>query len=133
MKDHVGTRGAVIAAAVMAAALWALTGTAALASQNDAVKNSANGTLEEFVAAQFSGPGETIAGKAREIAQKVKEDAMDPEGKDAFVTASGKVLRRTDGKWIFPEKSPARGDEISIVFTGDIIFDTWQNPWSSIA
>ena len=133
MKDHVGTRGAVIAAAVMAAALWALTGTAALASQNDAEKNSANGTLEEFVAAQFSGPGETIAGKAREIAQKVKEDAMDPEGKDAFVTASGKVLRRTDGKWIFPEKSPARGDEISIVFTGDIIFDTWQNPWSSIA
>ena len=58
---------------------------------------------------------------------------MDPEGRDVIMTASGKVLRRTDGKWVVPEEKPASKEEITLVFTGDIIFDRGQNPWSAIA
>ena len=87
----------------------------------------------QIVADALSEAGKDLDGQVHVIARRVKKEAMDPEGKDKFVTASGKVLRRTDGKWIFPEEGPASDDEITIVFTGDIIFDTTQNPWSSIA
>ena len=87
----------------------------------------------QIVADALSEAGKDLDGQVHVIARRVKKEAMDPEGKDKFVTASGKVLRRSDGKWIFPEEGPASDDEITIVFTGDIIFDTTQNPWSSIA
>lgn len=77
--------------------------------------------------------GEVISQSAEKSVEEVRKDAMDPEGKDVIVTASGKVLKRSDGKWVVPGKEPASEDEISIVFTGDIIFHKGQNPWSSIA
>ena len=122
-----------IAAAAMSAALLLSSGMYACGAQagdpkpNEAVK-PAQAILEAL-----SEAGESMDGQALVIARRVKKDAMDPEGKDKFVTASGKVLRRSDGKWIFPEEEPSSDSEISIVFTGDIIFDTRQNPWSSIA
>jgi len=81
----------------------------------------------------LSEAGKSLDEQTHVIAEQVTREAMDPEGKDKFITASGKVLRRTDGKWIFPEEGSASDDEVTIVFTGDIIFDTRQNPWSSIA
>ena len=77
--------------------------------------------------------GNEILAEAQDTARKVKESAMDPEGRDVIMTASGKVLRRTDGKWVVPEEKPASKEEITLVFTGDIIFDRGQNPWSTIA
>ena len=77
--------------------------------------------------------GGVILQEAESTAEKVRESAMDPEGRDVIITASGKVLRRTDGKWVVPEEKPSSEDEITLVFTGDIIFERGQNPWSSIA
>ena len=77
--------------------------------------------------------GDEIRQEAQDTARKVKESAMDPEGRDVIVTASGKVLRRTDGKWVVPQEKPASSKEITLVFTGDIVFERGQNPWSSIA
>lgn len=76
---------------------------------------------------------ETVAGEADAIKNGIAKKAMDPEGADVIVTASGKRLSREDGKWVLPAQKPKSDGEISIVFAGDIIFDTWQNPWSSIA
>ena len=133
VRKGIRIAGAIIAVQIMAAVLSVSIGTVAFASDNNARESRQNGTLEEAVAGQFSEAGDAVAGKVREISQKVKKEAMDPEGKDKFLTASGKVLRRTDGKWVFPEEKPASDNEVTIVFAGDIIFETVQNPWSSIA
>ena len=77
--------------------------------------------------------GDMILQEAESTAGRVRESAMDPEGRDVIITASGKVLRRTDGKWVVPQEKPSSEDEITLVFTGDIIFERGQNPWSSIA
>ena len=76
---------------------------------------------------------EAARDEAEGIAEELKRDAMDPAGRDVIVTASGKRLSRSDGKWVLPGGEPASGEETTIVFVGDIIFDTVQNPWSSIA
>lgn len=102
-------------------------------TQKETLEQTAAMEPVQIMAEALSGAGRDLDGQAHVIAQQVKKEAMDPEGKDKFVTASGKVLRRTDGKWVFPEEGPASDSEITIVFTGDIIFDTRQNPWSSIA
>ena len=104
------------------------------AAETDAEQNSVRViSPAQCIEEKLSEAGKLLGGQAFAIAQEVKNSAMDPEGRDAIVTASGKVLRRTDGKWIVPEKKLASDDEITIVFTGDIIFETQQNPWSSIA
>ena len=107
--------------------------TAAVPTETGASEQSAAAKPAQTMTEALSGAGESLDGQALVIAQQVKKGARDPEGKDKFVTASGKVLRKADGRWIFPEERPAADSEITIVFTGDIIFDTWQNPWSSIA
>ena len=67
------------------------------------------------------------------VVQEVRRKAMDPEGASVFISSSGKAVAREDGKWVTPGEKPESDQEISIVFVGDIIFDTTQNPWSSIA
>ena len=67
------------------------------------------------------------------VVQEVRRKAADPEGVSVFISSSGKALTREDGKWVTPGEKPESDQEISIVFVGDIIFDTVQNPWSSIA
>lgn len=80
---------------------------------------------------------EAAADAVREQAEIVEKElrrrARDPESSDVIIADSGKILKREDGKWILPKKDLSDQSEISIVFVGDIIFDTWQNPWSSIA
>ena len=76
---------------------------------------------------------ETVRGLADSVEEEFMEKAKDPSGSDTIITASGKVLNRSDGKWVTPQQEPGSDSEISIVFVGDIIFETGQNPWSSIA
>ena len=72
--------------------------------------------------------GEILRTAADEICAQAAETARDPEGADKILTATGKVLHRSDGKWVIPKERPAGGEETTIVFTGDIIFDRGQNP-----
>ena len=76
---------------------------------------------------------EAVQACSESAAAEFRKKALDPNGADAIITASGKALTREDGKWITPEREPESDKEISIVFVGDIIFETGQNPWSSIA
>ena len=122
----------ILAALIAVAALFGKV--TALAAQTGAPEKNTNRTIAEVLPGIFSEAGRTAEEQAREIAKTVKADAMIPaDGRSAVITSSGKVLHRSDGKWVLPEKKPASDSEITIVFTGDIIFDTRQNPWSSIA
>ena len=103
-----------------------------IAAADNAAARETGDTVTQIGAALSEAAGQ-ISEAAGQISESVKADAMNPEGRDVIVTSSGKVLRRSDGKWVTPAKAPASGEEITIVFTGDIIFDTRQNPWSSIA
>ena len=109
----------------LAACLWAALSPGAALRAKAADGGSFSEVLREA--------GGVILQEAESTAEKVRESAMDPEGRDVIITASGKVLRRTDGKWVVPEEKPSSEDEITLVFTGDIIFERGQNPWSSIA
>ena len=122
----------ILAALIAVAALFGKV--TALAAQTGAPEKNTNRTIAEVLPGIFSEAGRTAEEQAREIAKTVKADAMIPaDGRSAVITSSGKVLHRSDGKWVLPEKKPASDSEITIVFTGDIIFDTRQNPWCSIA
>lgn len=76
---------------------------------------------------------DSVLRQAQEVEKELRRRARDPEGADAIIADSGKILHREDGKWILPKEDLSASDEFTIVFAGDIIFDTWQNPWSSIA
>ena len=76
---------------------------------------------------------EEVLREAEPIEREFRQRALDPEGASAIISSSGKALTRDDGKWVTPGEKPESDQEISIVFVGDIIFDTVQNPWSSIA
>lgn len=76
---------------------------------------------------------EEVKREAEPIEREFRRRAQDPEGADAIISSHGKTLTRKDGKWVTPGEKPASDREISIVFVGDIIFETGQNPWSSIA
>ena len=82
-------------------------------------------------AEEFRGPEHMMQSAADEvlretepIVQEFRRRAMDPEGASAVISASGKALTREDGKWVTPGEQPGSDQEISIVFVGDIIFDT---------
>ena len=76
---------------------------------------------------------EEVLREAGPIEREFRQRALDPEGASVIISSSGKALTREDGKWVTPGQQPESDQEISIVFVGDIIFDTVQNPWSSIA
>ena len=76
---------------------------------------------------------EEVLREAEPIEREFRRRALDPEGASAIISSSGKALTREDGKWVTPGEQPESDQEISIVFVGDIIFETGQNPWSSIA
>lgn len=70
---------------------------------------------------------------AETVMSACRQRAMDPEGAETVISAHGKALRREDGKWVTLKEEAASEGEISIVFVGDVIFETGQNPWSAIA
>ena len=105
--------------------LSGIVGGRAVAAADDTVAKETADTVAQI--------GAALSEAAGQIAESVKADAMNPEGRDVIVTASGKALRRSDGKWVTPSQTPSSEEELTIVFTGDIIFETGQNPWSSIA
>ena len=76
---------------------------------------------------------EEVLREAEPIEREFRRRAADPEGASVVISSSGKALTREDGKWVTPGEQPESDREISIVFVGDIIFETGQNPWSSIA
>ena len=119
-RKKIAITAALTAAVACAALIWPATPGAAaetLGAQEIMVKRAA----------------EAVLSQVKPTVEEFRKKAMDPEGAKAIITASGKVLTREDGKWITPENGPASDSEISIVFVGDIIFETGQNPWSSIA
>ena len=109
-------------AAVFTGGVLALSAPAAVSAESQSVQEIMVKIAAEAVLAQ-----------TEPAVEEFRKRAMDPTGADAIITASGKVLTRDDGKWITPEKEPDSEQEISIVFVGDIIFETGQNPWSAIA
>ena len=76
---------------------------------------------------------ETIGETEEKAAAQMREEMMDPEGKDAIISASGKMLRRSDGRWLTPEDIKSGAGKFTIAFTGDVIFDRGQNPWAASA
>ena len=119
-RKKIAITAALTAAVACAALIWPATPGAAaetLGAQEIMVKRAA----------------EAVLSQVKPTVEEFRKKAMDPEEAKAIITASGKVLTREDGKWITPENGPASDSEISIVFVGDIIFETGQNPWSSIA
>ena len=76
---------------------------------------------------------ETIIEAAENTAEQIKEGMMDPEKGDFVLSASGKILERSQGKWVLPENGRSTEGEFTIVFTGDLIFDRGQNPWAASA
>lgn len=66
--------------------------------------------------------------EADDIADSVRTGASDPKKSDVIVTKTGGRLSRDDGTWIVPAQDLADEDEITILYAGDIIFDSTQNP-----
>ena len=110
---------AYILAAMIAAAVpaWSPVSAEVFSGQDDWMRAAAEEVLRE------AGP----------IEREFRRRAADPEGASVVISSSGKALIREDGKWVTPGEQPESDREISIVFVGDIIFETGQNPWSSIA
>ncbi|HAB94001.1 MAG TPA: capsule biosynthesis protein [Lachnospiraceae bacterium] len=76
---------------------------------------------------------ETILDAAESTADKLEEEMRDPEKGDFVLSSSGKILERSQGKWVLPKESADPEGRFTIVFTGDIIFDRGQNPWVASA
>ena len=70
---------------------------------------------------------------AESTAEWVKEEMKNPEKGDLVLSSSGKILERSQGKWVLPKNDLSEEGKFTIVFTGDIIFDRGQNPWAASA
>ena len=75
----------------------------------------------------------TIMDAAESTAEWIKEEMKDPEKGDLMLSSSGKILERSQGKWVLPKNDLSEEGKFTIVFTGDIIFDRGQNPWAASA
>lgn len=81
-----------------------------------------------WIGGQIRQAAEVLEECAEEICGSVKEAARDPQRSDKIRTATGKILSKSDGKWVIPAEGPASDKEAVIVFAGDIIFERSQNP-----
>ena len=116
-------------AAAAAAAVFLIASGSALASEDNSGGDVRTRAYERIV----KEAAETIGETEEKAASQMREEMMDPEGKDAIITASGKMLRRTDGRWLTPDDPKSDTGEFTIAFTGDVIFDRGQNPWAASA
>ena len=73
-----------------------------------------------------------ISGIVTDRVKQLRKEMEDPGRGDYVVSRSGKLLRRSQGKWVTLGEDKA-GEDFTIVFTGDVIFDRGQNPGAATA
>lgn len=116
------------AAAAAAAVFWLASG-GALASE-DTSEEDVRTRAYERIAKEAA---KTIGEAEEEAESQMREAMKNPEGKDAIITTTGKMLRRSDGRWLTPDGENSDEGTFTIAFTGDVIFDRGQNPWAASA
>ena len=105
--------------------------TAAASTQADAEKEA--GTALRICKAVIGKYTDEILSAAADRVHKMRREMEDPGRGDLVISRSGKILRRSQGKWVTLREEKNSGEDLTIVFTGDVIFDRGQNPGAAIA
>ncbi len=107
-------------------------------SQTEVTANNTDQESLEDAAAEASGMDVTTVSEegseegaldssAADTSQVALQDEI-PQTDFDFVTVTGKHISEADGKRVGQSITPAREDELTILFAGDIIFEKYQNP-----
>ena len=101
--------------------------------EKEAVSEQGAGGALRTCRAVIGMQAEKLAGEIAGRVQVLRGELGNPDRGSFVISRSGRILRRSQGKWVLPEEEKESGEDFTIVFTGDVIFDRGQNPGASRA